>query len=67
MPVFFIGLAMATKFSTLPIYLVYFVAQILAVIHNPNRRLAAAFHWIGSVFFSVLIMTAAHALLDTRS
>ena len=55
----FIGLAMATKFSTLPVYLSYFVAQICTTVKSNRKKVISWIHWVLGGIGSVMVMTAA--------
>ncbi|MBN1552820.1 glycosyltransferase family 39 protein, partial [bacterium] len=55
---FFIGLAMATKFSTTPIYLAYFMGHFLSVLNGNRKGVLPWIHWIGGLVLSVAVMTA---------
>ncbi len=53
----FIGFAMATKFSSLPIYLVYGFAHLIAMLEKRRRSLSHQMHWGLALVFSVVVMS----------
>ncbi len=54
----FIGMAMATKFSTAPIALAYVIAHILAVVDGRRTSRSAWVHWVAGGILAVVVMTA---------
>ncbi len=54
----FLGLAMATKFSSLPLYVTYVLAQFLGVFYGKRKGWSSWFNWIGGAVLSLLVMTA---------
>ncbi|MBN1356407.1 glycosyltransferase family 39 protein [bacterium] len=54
----FIGLAMSTKFSSLPIYIAYAFAHFLALVHGNRKGFTHWLHLIGGALLSVAVMTA---------
>ncbi len=53
----FIGLAMATKFSTAPIALSYILAHVLSMTLGRRRDKADWFHWIAGGIVAIVAMT----------
>ncbi len=53
----FIGFAMATKFSSLPIYLVFGFAHLIAMLEKRRRSLSHQVHWGLALVFSVIVMS----------
>ncbi len=54
----FIGMAMATKVSSSPIYLAFFLAQVLAVANGKRKGWNSWAHWVAAGLLSVVVMTA---------
>lgn len=53
----FIGFAMATKISSLPIYLVYAFTHFIAMIDGRRRSVSHQLHWAIALVFSVMVMS----------